>query len=163
MVQIVLLQMVCKVLTLLKNSLHNSSTRKKKKKHLIQLLALSKEYIKVEYKMHVTQGDVTCITHCRTFALGHATDKHFEMKCNHAHSFTCTQCNALLATLCHIHTLALKLEQCDEKDEIIYDLETAIQDILELMFHIIRGAQQDESKKFALESLDTRSGILLSD
>ena len=133
------------------------------KKHLIQLLALSKEYIKVEYKMHVTQGDVTCITHCRTFALGHATDKHFEMKCNHAHSFTCTQCNALLATLCHLRTLALKLEQCDEKDEIIYDLETAIQDILELMFHIIRGAQQDESKKFALESLDARSGLLLSD
>ena len=45
----------------------------------------------------------------------------------------------------------------------VYDLDVAIDDILELMFHVLRAVQQDESKRAALEMLDSRSGLLLSD
>ena len=75
----------------------------------------------------------------------------------------CIKCNSLLALLRQMEHLVTGILPSDSKDELEVDLMTARDDILSWMFHIIRGVQQDKSKRFVMSQLDSKSGLLLSD
>ena len=65
---------------------------------------------------------------------------------------SCIKCNSLLALLRQMEHLVADIPSSDSKDELGVDLMTARVDILSWMFHIIRGVQQDKSKKFYIST-----------
>jgi len=133
-------------------------------KNLLQLIKLSRNYLKFEYGQNVSKDDTNCATHCRIFALSHPLEKKLKRSCKHSkHSMSCIKCNSLLALFCRIEELMATIPSSQSKDELEVDLSTAKTDILSWMFHIIRGVQQDESKQFVMSQLDSKSGLLLSD
>ena len=76
---------------------------------------------------------------------------------------SCIKCNSLLALLRQMEHLVAGIPPSDSKDELEVDLMTARDNILSWMFHIIRGVQQDKSRRFVMSQLDAKSGLLLSD
>ncbi|CAF4535520.1 unnamed protein product [Rotaria sp. Silwood2] len=133
-------------------------------KNLLQLIKLSRNYLKFGYRQNVSQDDTDCATHCRLFALSDPLEKDLKSNCNHSkHYMSCIKCNSLLALLRQIEHLVDGVPSSDGKDELEVDLLTAKVDILSWMFHIIRGVQQDKSKQFVMSQLDSQSGLLLSD
>ncbi|CAF2911482.1 unnamed protein product [Rotaria sp. Silwood2] len=122
-------------------------------KNLLQLIKLSCNYLKFEYQQNVSQDDTDCATHCRSFALSHPFEKDLKSNCNHSkHYMSCIKCNSPLALLRRMEHLVTDATPSDSKDELEVDLLTAKVDILSWMFHIIRGVQQDKSKKFVLST-----------
>lgn len=137
---------------------------KSEEKHLLQIIKLSRQYLKVEYKQNVNQDDSDCATHCRWWALSNPSDRHLMNNCHHSiHSMSCLKCNSLLALISRIEHLLNALKPSAIKDEFKFDFSTAKTDILSWMFHIIRGVQQDRSKQFFMSKLDSHSAFLLSD
>jgi len=133
-------------------------------KNLLQLIKLSRNYLKFEYGQNVSKDDTDCATHCRSFALSHPQEKNLASSCNHSkHFMSCIKCNSLLALLRRMEDLVNDVPPSENKDEFIIDLLTAKVDILSWMFHIIRGVQQDKGKQFVMSQLDSKSGLLLSD
>ena len=133
-------------------------------KNLLQLIKLSRNYLKFEYRQNVSQDDTDCATHCRLFALSYSLDENFKSSCNHStHSMSCVKCNSLLALLGRMENLMARVPPSASKDELEIDLSTAKVDILSWMYHIIRGVQQDKSKQFVMSQLNSKSGLLLSD
>jgi hypothetical protein len=133
-------------------------------KNLLQLVVLSRNYLKVEHRQHVAQDDSACATHCRIFALSQPMDRHFKATCNHlTHSMSCVRCNSLLALLRCVEDLVNNMKRSNVKDESQFDFTNAKADILSWMFHNIRSVQQDRSKQYVMAQLDTNSGLLLSD
>ena len=150
--------------TTLKNLILKFNLKSEEEKSLLKLIELSQNYLKVEYKIHVTNPEDNCFTHCRIFALSDSTDKSLSGQCGHKkHSFSCEQCNILLALICRIETLLLEVPDSEEKEYMLHDFNNAVYDINEWMFHIVRGVQQDESKKVVLENLKYGGALLLSD
>lgn len=75
-------------------------------KNLLQLIKISRNYLKFEYQQNVTHDVTNCATHCRLFALSHPTDKNFKINCNHMeHIFSCVKCNGLIGLLDRIEVL----------------------------------------------------------
>ena len=133
-------------------------------KNLLQLIKLSRNYLKFEYRQNVSQDNTDCATHCRIFALSYPLEEDLRSSCNHSkHYMSCIKCNSLLALLRQMEHLVAGIPPSDSKDELEVDLMTARDDILSWMFHIIRGVQQDKSKRFVMSQLDSKSGLLLSD
>jgi hypothetical protein len=149
---------------ILENLVKDLQLNKNQEKNMLQLIHLSRNYLKFEYQQNVNEDETNCATHCRLFALSHPTDKNFKASCNHiAHSMACNKCNVLLGLLRQMKTLVADVPSTTRKDEMISDLSTAKTDIMAWMFHIIRGVQQDKSKKFIMSQLNSNTGILLSD
>ncbi|CAF1530589.1 unnamed protein product [Adineta ricciae] len=137
---------------------------KNEEKNMLQLVSLSRNYLKFEYPQNVNDNNSNCATHCRLFALSHSTDRNFKAICGHTeHFMSCIKCNTLLRLLRRIATLVSNAPSSSRKDDMSNDLATAQADIMEWMFHIVRGIQQDKSKKFAMSQLNSNTGILLSD
>ena len=133
-------------------------------KTLLQLIKLSRTYLKFEYVQNVNQDDTNCAKHCRIFALSHPVDENLKRSCNHSQRFmSCIKCSSLLALFCRMEDLIAQIPSSHDKDELEIDFNTAKTDILSWMFHIIRGVQQDKSKQFVMSQLDSKSGLLLSD
>jgi hypothetical protein len=125
------------------------------KKNSLQLIQLSRNYLKFEYGLNVGQNDTDCATHCRSFALSHPLEKYFKSTCNHLkHFMSCIKCNSLLALIDRMEDLLSAVPPSESKDELEIDLSTAKADILSWMFHIIRGVQQDKTKQFVMSQLD---------
>ena len=53
-------------------------------KNLLQIIKLSRNYLKFEYRQSVSQDDSNCATHCRIPALSHSTEKDLKSSCKHS-------------------------------------------------------------------------------
>jgi len=149
---------------MLENIVKDLELNKNEEKNMLQLVSLSRNYLKFEYSQNVNDNKTNCATHCRLFALSHPTDKNFKASCGHTeHSMTCIKCNTLLRLLCRMQSLVYDAPSSSRKDDMISDLSTAQTDIMGWMFHIIRGVQQDKSKKSVMSQLNSNTGILLPD
>lgn len=133
-------------------------------KNLLQLIKLSRNYLKYHYKQNVIEDDSACATHCRLFALSSSSDKSFMINCGHSsHSMSCVECNALFGLLDRIDELANSIPSSEFKEECLFDFSFAKTSIFSWMFHIVRGIQQENSKQYVLSQLDQNSALLLSD
>ncbi len=149
---------------ILENLIKDLQLNKNQEKDMLQLVHLSRNYLKFEYQQNINEDQTNCATHCRLFALNHPTDKNFQADCGHKiHSMSCDKCNTLLGLLRQMEILVANVPPSTNKDEIISDLSTAKADIMAWMFHVIRGVQQDKSKKFTMSQVNSKTGVLLSD
>jgi uncharacterized C2H2 Zn-finger protein len=130
------------------------------KKHLVTQLHKAKLYLKTEFRAHVSQQASYCATHCRNFALSDPGCDEFREDCDHDHNLYCTSCTLLLEALFKVKELVIR-SNC--KDENLYDVEQASENIFGWMKHIVRGIQQEKGKITALQSMTVKSGIVLSD
>lgn len=55
------------------------------------------------------------------------------------------------------------LEDENEKAELLYDMDASIKQIQDWRRHLLRDAQQNKAKTFAMDSLDECTGLWLSD
>ena len=139
----------------------NSCTEEK---NLLQLVTLSRNYLKIEHRQNVAQDDSACATHCPTFALSQPMDRYFKATCNHqSHAMLCVKCNSLLALLRCVEDLVNGMKPSHVKGESQFDFANAKADIFSWMFHNIRSVQQDRSKQYVITQLDMKSALLLSD
>ncbi|CAF1498775.1 unnamed protein product [Adineta steineri] len=149
---------------ILENLVKDLEFSKNEEKNMLQLIHLSRNYLKFEYQQNVNDDDTNCATHCRLFALSYPTDKNFKSNCHHTdHAMSCIKCNALLGLLARVKVLVTNGPPTSRNDELISDFSIAKADIMGWMFHIIRGVQQDKTKKFAMSQLSSNTGVLSSD
>ncbi len=54
---------------------------------VIKRLQKTKEYLKTDYKVHCQESESPCADYCRAFALSDPSDKEFQVKCSHQHTW----------------------------------------------------------------------------
>jgi hypothetical protein len=113
--------------------------------------------MKAGYITHVMEEKNKIASHCRIQALSDDTDPNFSRNCDHDHSDICEDCLHFVTTLSKVKTL---VENSDHirKHELNHEVKTSIESIMNWQKHIIRGSQQEFSKKVMFEKLGT--GIL---
>ncbi|KAK3107847.1 hypothetical protein FSP39_023352 [Pinctada imbricata] len=91
-------------------------------------LAAAKQYLKMEYKMHVTK-QCEVADHCCHFALSVGSGDFF-IPCVHQHSKTCCDCNSLVKALDSVEAAVksdkVKFESDDQRDNIQYTLNQVL-------------------------------------
>ncbi|CAC5355562.1 unnamed protein product [Mytilus coruscus] len=117
-------------------------------------LSSSKQYLKLEYKLHVSKSSKV-MDHCSQYAL--STDsKEFAKDCNHVHDQDCLSCEVLQHALLKISdavTSQETYETDDQKDEILYIVNQSKKAIQEWKMHILRTFNQDLARSDAMENL----------
>ncbi|XP_020625817.1 uncharacterized protein LOC110063197 [Orbicella faveolata] len=70
-----------------------------------EALKAGKQYIKTEYKVHITQ-ESRVADHCAVYALSDPKEDHFQGTCDHAHDQSCSCCEGLDSVLSSIEASA---------------------------------------------------------
>ena len=129
-------------------------------------LKSGKRYLKTEYRVHCRDVANPCPDHCRQHAL---SDKYaeFQVDCDHEHSLTCDNCEALKSALSSFSTQVQSPEMSfysdEQKDDILYDIRQAIDMILQWKAHILRSENQDIAKTELIKSLPSDAVLVLMD
>ena len=106
----------------------------------------------------------SCETHCISCALSNKKLENLQLDHDHNHTETCHQYALLLSTIEAIGNLVSDVSKDqDEKDEVMYDVNTAKSNIFEWMTHIVRSVQQEKAKVHAMQLLSATTGFWISD
>jgi hypothetical protein len=113
--------------------------------------------MKAGYVTHVMEEENTIASHCRILALSDNTDKYFTRYCDHDHSNICEDCVHFVKTLSNVKII-VENSNHPQKNELSHEAKISIESIMNWQKHIIRGSQQDLSKKAMFQEL--KPGIL---
>ena len=118
--------------------------------------------MKIGYPLHCKEKS-SVATHCISCALFNPHDEDFQPEPWENHNNTCNDCFELINTLENISSAVSDLENSQLRDELLYDVSTAVKAILDWMHHILRSVKQHEAKKYAFSQLDENTRLWLSD
>ncbi|XP_013404412.1 uncharacterized protein LOC106169495 [Lingula anatina] len=118
-------------------------------------LSAAKQYLKMEYKIHVTKQS-SVPDHCCQFALSDGSD-FFSSHCDHPHDKSCDSCESLCDALASVNKAqcsdTIEYESQDQHDEIQYTLIQGQKAIEDWKKHVLRSVNQDAGKTETLTSL----------
>lgn len=130
-----------------------------------QALKEGKNYLKVDFKSHVSQSD-WCADHCMTFALSDCTDTTFKSTCNHDHDMICERCFSLQSSLESIGVQiknSAHLLATEDLDRLLFEYRHAHSGIVEWKKHILRTVNQELAKDDILQLLDQSNCLIIMD
>jgi len=113
--------------------------------NLRKSLKEDKHYLTTLFAYHC-KSDISCTSHCATYALSDPNCPEFFCKCLHDHEQRCGNCSQLLHDLQAIQLNLVDLTETSEKEELIHDFDTAKVAILEWQRHILRGVYLDSMR-----------------
>ena len=143
---------------LLLEDIVSTLTDAKLKSAFLRQLEQSKWYLKIWYRLHCETFS-NCDTHCISSALSNTKSESLQIEHNHLHNETCHQCALSMSTVEAITNLVTDVSSDeDERNELLYDVNTAKSNILEWMAHILRGVQQGKAKALAMNQLSHTKG-----
>ncbi|VDI15288.1 Hypothetical predicted protein, partial [Mytilus galloprovincialis] len=116
-------------------------------------LTLGKQYLKIEYKLHISKESETA-DHCCNFALSDQSKK-YTASCQHEHNQVCKKCDDLTETLVKIEKSSDEVlyESADQEDDTIYMVEQSIKAVQEWKKHLLRSYNQDTARSEILHKL----------
>ena len=117
---------------------------------IVQKLNSAKVYLKSDY-----------LVHCRCFALSDPADKLLQESCDHEHLLFCERCEDLKQVISDIEDTiqknSNKFFSCEQRDDLLYDLKRAKENIFKWKCHVLRSCNQEAAKQKVLSSLDENS------
>ena len=131
----------------------------------VQKLNSAKVYLKSDYMVHC-KDESPCPDHCRSFALSDPTDKLLQKSCDHEHTLFCKRCEEFKEIVSDIEETIRKNSQkffsSEHKNNMLYNLNRAKENIFKWKCHVLRSCNQEASKQEILSSLDNKSALILS-
>ena len=99
-------------------------------------------------QVHITQGSRVA-DHCAVYALSDPKEDYFQGTCDHAHDQSCSSCEGLDSVLSSIeasvrHKTSNLLDE--ERDDMMYSCQQAVQAIHTWKAHQLRVLQQDKCR-----------------
>jgi uncharacterized protein YkvS len=132
----------------------------------VQKLNSAKVYLKSDYLVHCKE-ESPCPDHCRHFALSDPTDKLLQESCDHEHLLFCERCEDLKQVVSNIEEAikknSRKFFSCEQRDDLLYDLKRAKENIFKWKCHVLRSCNQETAKQKVLSSLDESSALIVID
>ncbi|PFX14753.1 hypothetical protein AWC38_SpisGene21066 [Stylophora pistillata] len=111
----------------------------------------AKRYLKTDCRLHCQPDDSTCAAHCRRFALSDPVEPDFQHQCSHEHQSTCGDCQVLKKVLQDVRQ---RIEgsswtpyNLDQREDLLYDFNQALENILLWKAHIMRPINQEKRGK----------------
>ncbi|KAK3745995.1 hypothetical protein QZH41_005779 [Actinostola sp. cb2023] len=103
--------------------------------------------------------------HCRVYALSDPNDPDYTTVCDHVHDDKCDRCSHLASVVTEIEQVVQEADCAviDTKEELIYVVSQATQNIKAWKSHMLRSANQDQCRLDILENLDETSVLLVLD
>ena len=152
-------------LHLVVNSLQNSGLSSELSREYKAEINRAKLYLKGQYSIDIAPSHSSCADHCRKFALSDPNPKktEFRQQCDHEHDDICEPCEKLKSLFVDLEREATSLLDESSKDELLYDLNVAKEQIEEWKKHILRAAQLQLGKEEILKSLSFEKGLLIVD
>ena len=129
-----------------------------KEKDVVKALEKGKRYLKSTYPAKCAR-DSFFYTHSTTFALSDDADVDLEEPTFAIADEDCADCVELISSMAKVQ----KLVEERGDDDLLYDVNIALDDIKAYMKHQIRDAQQKLAKVLAFEHLDEKTGFWLKD
>ena len=114
---------------------------------------MAEQYQKLRHSDHCSD-DTDCVTHCTTFVLSDPKCPEHFSNCNHAHISHCSDCMNIIPTLDKISQHIQKITDKQIAQEFKFDLENALEHIIEWSCHNLRAARQDCEKKFIISQME---------
>lgn len=136
---------------------------KNKFENLRDLSKACQIYLKFDFKTNLNWNS-NCKSHGVYFALSDDKDKLFFTECNHEHVNNCNKCDNiyyLIGTVKSFVNDSLKSDQIREKNEMIYELNIAEEQILNWRNHVIRAWCQDQIKNEVIKKLSNDTDIYI--
>ena len=131
-------------------------------KQISNHLDMGKRYLKTSYALHCLTNS-TVASHCISCALFNSGDESFQPSICTTHIDKCKECTNLATCLNKIETIINELPNSEEKDELLYDVNSSIESIYTWIKHILRSVQQNKAREHAMNNLDLETGLWLSD
>ena len=124
-----------------------------------------KRYLKTDFQVHCAKNESRCGDHCRFFALSDDTEQAFNESCDHEHNVVCDDCEALRCIFTEIEKEIQKPERRfyskDQKEDLIYDFNTAKAQVLEWKSHILRAVNQEKAKQDLMRTIEAGKDALV--
>ncbi|CAC5407841.1 unnamed protein product [Mytilus coruscus] len=124
------------------------------------LLLECKRYLKVDYKVHISETS-NISDHCRKYALSSQDQDHFQSCCDHHHDHVCEHCEQI-SELLHATSKLVNECQVSDKDIYLYKFSQAKEKILNWKCHIMRSRNQGAAKS-DLDSLEESEVVIVLD
>ena len=115
--------------------------------------------------MHISKSS-TVKDHCRAFGLSDSKDTDYQLSCSHDHNDICEQCELFGEVYDEVKGAVDGLDQLESKElkeELLFTLDKAKQDILLWKAHLLRSDNQDEARLDIIDSLDETSVSVVQD
>ena len=116
-------------------------------------------------QVHVTEAS-SVADHCTSYALSDPENHHFRHSCSHPHNLPCSSCERLKSVLSSIeaalHDKATTLSD-EERDDIMYVYQQALQAIQAWKAHQLRFFQQDKCRVDILRDLNSTEVLITQD
>ena len=132
----------------------------------VQKLNSAKVYLKSDYLVHCNE-ESPCPDHCRCFALSDPSDKLLQESCDHEHLLFCERCEDLKQVISDIEDTiqknSNKFFSCEQRDDLLYDLKRAKENIFKWKCHVLRSCNQEAAKQKVLSSLGENSALIVID
>ncbi|CAH3018743.1 unnamed protein product [Porites evermanni] len=126
----------------------------------------SSRYITSLFKqVHITQGSRVA-DHCAVYALSDPKEDHFQGTCDHAHDQSCSSCEGLDSVLSSIEaSVRHKTSNLsdEERDDMMYSCQQAVQAIHTWKAHQLRVLQQDKCRIDVLQELNFNEVLITQD
>ncbi|KAK3107867.1 hypothetical protein FSP39_023918, partial [Pinctada imbricata] len=127
---------------------------------ITEKLSASKNYLRTDYKLHVSSKN-KCADHCISWLLSDSSKPEFQEVCDHAHDVNCTCCD-LFIDIENFFSAALE-KDIRNKDEMTFNVASAVDQIKEWKRHIIRTINQDQSRIDLLQNLESHQALIVMD
>ena len=102
--------------------------------------------------------------HCSAYALSDPKDELLRTDCDHSHDDSCPQCEQIKAAIKELgDAIADAQLSDDERDDLLYTFNQAVQAIESWKAHQLRSLQQDKAQTSLLESLDETLVLITQD
>ena len=122
-------------------------------------------YLKVKYRLHCSMKSSLCKDHCVHFALSDAKEKCFQKPCDHKHEMKCKECKDFKMVLKDLENMIIS--QCsgnhaqEQREDLLYDLRQASEDVFSWKVHILRSVNQDRPKEDIINRLDDNTVLIV--
>jgi hypothetical protein len=123
-----------------------------RKKWLTDKLKESKQYLKSDFKVHVSKSSLIA-DHCISYALSDPTSKEFRSECGHQHEEYCYECTTLWTILEEIKTWISTTSSKELIPRTLHKFQTAREAIEAWKSHQMRSVNQDLCREQVLNDL----------
>lgn len=116
-------------------------------------------------QVHITQGSRVA-DHCAVYALSDPKEDHFQGTCDHTHDQSCSSCEGLDSVLSSIEaSVRHKTSNLsdEERDDMMYSCQQAVQAIHTWKAHQLRVLQQDKCRINVLQELNFNEVLITQD
>ena len=115
------------------------------------------------FKVHIAMSS-SVTDHCRAYVLSYPNDPDHVSHCDHHYEDRCDRCYHLASVIEDIEEV-LEAAQCstESKDELVFLIAQAKQNISAWKSHLLHSTNQDECRLDILKQLDQTSALLVLD